>query len=70
MGELLQVSSVMGYGEINEGGYSSPLWTVFGQVKDPRFIAVAIHNKRDVYPALRRFFSPVAAVPEGGGSRA
>jgi uncharacterized sporulation protein YeaH/YhbH (DUF444 family) len=63
--ELLQVSAVMGYGEINEGGYTSPLWTVFGQVKDPRFIAVSIHNKRDVYPALRRFFSPVTPVPEG-----
>lgn len=70
MNELLAISSVMGYGEINEGGYTSPLWTVFGQVRDPRFIAVAIHNKRDVYPALRRFFSPVTPVPEGRGARA
>jgi hypothetical protein len=39
-------------------------------VKDPRFIAVAIHSKLDVYPALRRFFSPVTTMPEGGGTRA
>jgi sporulation protein YhbH len=64
--ELLAVSSVVGYGEINEGGYTSPLWTVFSQIKDPRFIAVAIHSKRDVYPALRRFFSPATPVPAGG----
>ncbi len=61
---LLAVSAAFGYGEINEGGYTSPLMTSFATLRDPRFIAVAIHDKRDVYPALKRFFTPT---PAGGG---
>lgn len=54
--QLLKVSSTMGYGEINEGGYQSPLMTAFSEIADPRFIVVSIHDKREVYGALKRFF--------------
>ena len=63
MQQLLDVSSVFGYGEINEGGYTSPLMASFAGIRDPRFISVAIHDKRDVYPALKKFFTPT---PAGG----
>ncbi len=53
---LLQVSRTMGYGEINEGGYQSPLMSAFAEISDPRFISLSIHDKKEVYLALRRFF--------------
>jgi len=53
---LLGVSQAMGYGEINDGGYQSPLMTAFAEIGDPRFIALPIHDKREVYGALQRFF--------------
>lgn len=50
--------NVFGYGEINEGGYTSPLMGTFSAVKDDRFIPVTITDKKDVYPALKKFFRP------------
>lgn len=51
--------SLFGYGEIVEGnrGWSSRLMTAFNEgIKDPGFVGVVINDKKDVYPALRRFF--------------
>ena len=53
---LLEVSATMGYGEINEGGYQSPLMAAFAEIQDPRLITMPIHDRREVYGALRRFF--------------
>ncbi|MCC7105076.1 MAG: sporulation protein YhbH [Chloroflexi bacterium] len=57
---LLERSNVFGYGEIQEGGRRSlsSLMATFSSVKDPRFIGVTIAGKDEVYPALRKFFSP------------
>jgi uncharacterized protein len=57
---LLDVSNVFGYGEIREGGVrsSSTLMNAFQAIKNDRFIPVIITEKRDVHPALKRFFSP------------
>lgn len=55
--KLLSVSNLFGYGEIREGGYTSSLMSAFTQIKDPRFVIVTISEKRDVYPALQKWFS-------------
>jgi hypothetical protein len=68
--ELIALSSAVGYGEIRQGGSrsTSTLMAAFQPIADPRFIRVEIHDKHDVYPALRRFFSPGAAsgLPSAG----
>jgi uncharacterized sporulation protein YeaH/YhbH (DUF444 family) len=55
--KLLGVSNLFGYGEIREGGYTSSLMSAFSQIHDPRFVIVTITEKRDVYPALQKWFS-------------
>jgi|DewCreStandDraft_5_1066085.scaffolds.fasta_scaffold00142_71 sporulation protein YhbH len=57
--QLLEVSNIFGYGEIQEHGYSShsTLMSAFSTITDPRFVSVVIRDKRDVYPALKKFFS-------------
>jgi sporulation protein YhbH len=57
--QLIGMSSAVGYGEIRQGGSrsTSTLMSAFQPVADPRFIRVEIHEKEDVYPALRRFFA-------------
>jgi len=55
--KLLTVSNLFGYGEIREGGYTSSLMSAFSAIKDPRFVIVTISEKRDVYPALKKWFS-------------
>jgi len=56
---LLDASNVFGYGEIREGGVrsSSTLMNAFQSIKNPRFIPVIITDKKDVHPALKKFFS-------------
>jgi uncharacterized protein len=58
---ILDFSNVFGYGEIREGGArsTSTLMSAFGGLQDPRFINVVITDRGEVYPALRKFFSPV-----------
>jgi uncharacterized protein len=57
--QLIERSSVFGYGEIQEYSYGSAttLMSAFAAIKDERFIPVVIRNKGEVYPALRKFFS-------------
>jgi len=55
--QLLTVSNLFGYGEIRDGGYTSSLMSAFTSVKDPKFVIVTIAEKRDVYPALQKWFS-------------
>jgi len=57
VGKLLEVCNLFGYGEIREGGYTSSLMSAFSAIKDPRFVIVTITEKRDVYPALQKWFS-------------
>ncbi len=58
---LLDISNVFGYGEIREGAIrsSSTLMNAFQSIKNDRFISVVITDKKDVYPALRKFFTPL-----------
>jgi len=57
---LLEVCNAFGYGEIREGGVrsSSTLMNAFQSIKSDRFIPVIITDKKDVHPALKKFFSP------------
>jgi sporulation protein YhbH len=66
---LIRVSSAVGYGEIRQGPNPSPstLMSAFEPIASPKFTRVEIHDKKDVYPALRRFFGPTgASLPETG----
>ncbi len=56
--ELMKQCNIFGYGEIREGHYRSPstLMSAYNKVQDPKFISVTISDKREVYPALRKFF--------------
>jgi uncharacterized protein len=58
--QLLALSSAVGYGEIRQGPNrsTSTLMATFAQIADPKLIRVEIRDKKDVYPALRRFFDP------------
>lgn len=55
--KMLQVVNLFGYGEIRDGGYTSSLMSAFSGVHDPRFVMVSIVEKKDVYPALQKWFN-------------
>ncbi|HEX9070157.1 MAG TPA: DUF444 family protein, partial [Ktedonobacterales bacterium] len=57
--QLIARCNIFGYGEIREGHYrsQSTLMHAFSRIENPRFIAVTIGEKSEVYPALQRFFS-------------
>jgi uncharacterized protein len=62
--KMLAVSNLFGYGEIRDGGYTSSLMGAFTDLRDPRFVIVSITEKKDVYPALQKWFSR-GGVPNG-----
>jgi hypothetical protein len=31
--------------------------STYGMIRDPKFVAVTISDKKEVYPALKKFFS-------------
>ena len=66
--KMLEVVNVFGYGEIREGAVrsSSTLMAAFREIHDPNFSSVVISDRKDVYPALRQFFSNSPA-PIGRG---
>lgn len=55
--KMLKFSNLFGYGEIREGGYTSSLMSAFTPIKDPHFVRVVITGKKDVYPALQKWFT-------------
>ena len=63
----MELCNIFGYGEIREGHYRSPstLMGAYNKISDKKFIAVTISDKKEVYPALRKFFAqrdPMAVV--------
>ena len=56
--KLISICNIFGYGEIHRGGYAplSTLMSTYSAINDDKFIGVTITGKKDVYPALRRFF--------------
>jgi uncharacterized sporulation protein YeaH/YhbH (DUF444 family) len=55
----MEQCNIFGYGEIREGHYRSPstLMSAHNKLNDKKFIAVTISDKKEVYPALRKFFA-------------
>jgi len=65
---LLDYPAAVGYGEIAARGspHGARLGSVYEQLDHPRFTAVTIREKQDVYPALQAFFGPAAPGPAQG----
>jgi uncharacterized protein len=64
--KMMEQCNIFGYGEIREGHYRSPstLMSAYNKINDKKFIPVTISDKKEVYPALRKFFAqrdPVAS---------
>ena len=57
--ELISQCNIFGYGEIRERHYSSmsTLMSAYSKITNAKFVGVTISDKREVYPALRRFFA-------------
>ena len=63
--KLMNMCNIFGYGEIREGHYRSPstLMSAYNKITDKKFTAVTISDKKEVYPALRKFFAQRDTVP-------
>lgn len=55
--ELMNVSNMFGYGEVNQYNRSSTLMSAYRNIKDPRFRYAIIREKSEVYEALKSFFT-------------
>jgi sporulation protein YhbH len=55
--ELMDVSNMFGYGEVNQYNRSSTLMSAYRNIKDPRFRYAVIREKSEVYEALKTFFT-------------
>lgn len=56
IGELLKVSNMFGYGEVNQYNRSSTLMSAYRNIKLDQFMYYVIKEKGEVYQALRTFF--------------
>lgn len=59
--ELLKVSNLFGYGEVNQYNRSSTLMSAYRNLKHDRFMHYVIKDKKEVYRALKTFFSKKGA---------
>ncbi|MCF6093687.1 sporulation protein YhbH [Microaerobacter geothermalis] len=64
LNKLLEVSNMVGYGEIGRRGSRSTLMHLFHSIDHPRFTQCLIEEKKDVYMALKTFFG----MKEGGAA--
>jgi len=62
---LMELCNIFGYGEIREGHYRSPstLMSAYNKINDKKFNSVTISDKKEVYPALRKFFALRDTIP-------
>ncbi len=63
--EMMEVSNIFGYGEVNQYNRSSTLMSAYRNIHSPLFRHAIIREKAEVYKALRTFFAPI--VPTMGG---
>lgn len=56
IGELLKVSNMFGYGEVNQYNRSSTLMSAYKNIKMDQFLFHVIKDKSEVYEALKTFF--------------
>ncbi|MEG0448383.1 MAG: sporulation protein YhbH [Lysinibacillus sp.] len=57
--ELMKVSSMFGYGEVNQHSRYSTLMNTYKKIDDSKFRFHVIKQKNDVYEALKSFFQKV-----------
>lgn len=57
MNRLVEISRVVGYGEILRSHYSSTLMSTLKQITDPKLRLVTIRDRSEVYVALKTVFS-------------
>jgi len=57
MKNLVEVSQVVGYGEILRTHYSSTLMSTLKRIADPKLRLVTIRDRNEVYDALKTVFS-------------
>src|SRR5699024_869496 len=55
--ELLNISQMFGYGEVNSYNRYSTLMNTYRSIEHPNFRYYELREKKDVYPALKSFFS-------------
>ncbi|MFC0523324.1 sporulation protein YhbH [Pontibacillus salicampi] len=54
--ELMDLSSMFGYGEVNQYNRHSTLMTAYKKIDDPRFRHFVLRRKADVFYAMKHFF--------------
>lgn len=55
--ELMEVSNMFGYGEVNPYNRHSTLMSVYKNMNDPKFYYYILKEKRDVYNSMKKFFN-------------
>ncbi|WP_313799058.1 sporulation protein YhbH [Cytobacillus sp.] len=55
--DLMKVSNMFGYGEVNQYNRASSLQNAFRNITDEKFRKYIIKQKSDIFNALRRFFN-------------
>lgn len=58
--ELMDLSSMFGYGEVNQYNRHSTLMSAYKKVDDPRFRHFVLRRKADVFYAMKHFFQKEA----------
>ncbi|XJZ27963.1 sporulation protein YhbH [Bacillota bacterium Lsc_1132] len=56
VGDLMKVSNMFGYGEVNQYNRHSTLMTAYKNIKDERFMYYILKQKSDVFQAMKHFF--------------
>lgn len=54
--ELMEVSNMFGYGEVNAHSRYSTLMNTYNKIEDPKFRHYVLKENQDVYHALKKFF--------------
>ncbi|WP_243740258.1 sporulation protein YhbH [Aureibacillus halotolerans] len=54
--ELMDVSNMFGYGEVNQYQRHSTLMNVYRNIDHPKFLHYVLKRKADVFPAMKHFF--------------
>lgn len=54
--ELMRISSMFGYGEVNQHSRYSTLMNTYKKIENPKFRHYILKQKSDVYEALKSFF--------------
>ena len=67
--ELMGVSNMFGYGEVNAHSRYSTLMNTYKKIEDPKFRHYVLKENKDVYHALKKFFHKTWRSPYDGGTK-